>query len=131
MPPKKSRKTPPTPSKKPKKRKPVLRSPKFKGPLAHLLARRVRKAKATAWMPDICYVTVVGDPDGGLLDVGGWSTGPSDAWPLDRLIFDLWHLTEDWHAQVGKGWRIEAQLGTGEPAELPADPYAMHTPGRR
>ena len=104
-------------AKKPAKK--VAKKPKkFTGPLANLVACRTRPTKATAWMPDVCYLSVHGESTA-ILSYCGWSTAPSDAYRLDWLARDLWHLAEEWASEVGKGWRLEARLVNGEPVAIP------------
>ena len=108
---------PAKPAKKPVK-KPAKKPKKFTGPLANLVACRTRPTKATAWMPDVCYLSVHGESTA-ILSYCGWSTAPSDAYRLDWLARDLWHLAEEWASEVGKGWRLEARLVNGEPVAIP------------
>ena len=118
---KKPAKKPAKPAKKVAKKpaKKVAKKPKkFTGPLANLVACRTRPTKATAWMPDVCYLSVHGESTA-ILSYCGWSTAPSDAYRLDWLARDLWHLAEEWASEVGKGWRLEARLVNGEPVAIP------------
>jgi hypothetical protein len=109
-----------TKPKKPTKKSTKKKQPtKFTGPLAYLVACRTRKVKATAWMPDACYLSIHGE-NMAIMNYCGWSLAPSDAYPLDWLARDLWHLAEEWVREVGKCWRIEARLLDGTPVEIPA-----------
>jgi len=111
------------PAKKPAKpakpaKKPAIKPPTFTGPLANLVACRTRPAKATAWMPAVCYLNIDGD-SWRQLSYMGWSSMPSTPWPLDRLAKEFHFLAEEWASEVGKGWRLEARLVNGEPVAIP------------
>ncbi len=108
--------TKPQPKKRPAK--PKKTPTKFTGPLAYLVACRTRKVKATAWMPAVCYLSIDGEGTA-TMTYCGWAMTPTDAYPLDRLARDLWHLAEEWVREVGTCWRIEGRLLDGTPIAIP------------
>jgi hypothetical protein len=91
-------------------------SKKWKVPMPNevlLWAKRVRKTKRNAYMPDRVIVSLEGRPGAdGLVMVCGWSaTMPDDAmtdrWPIARLKKHIKTLTKEWAELSGPGWKLE------------------------